>query len=136
MTVPAPTVTITTAGNVHTYTAGSSLTLICTIRLNGVLMDSLTDVTVDSTWTGPHGNFDGNQNGRITTTAVTKGVDGSYSSKVVITPLHMSDAGRYSCDASVSHMSTPSDRGTTQIIINIKGNKSLVTNCTIRCIAI
>ena len=93
-------------------------------------MDSLTDVTVESRWTGPHRNLDGKQNGRINTTAVTKDADGNYSSKIMITPLHVSDAGNYSCNAGVNHISEfilPSDQETSYVIINVKGNRSLIT---------
>ena len=103
-------------------------------------MDSLTDATVESRWNGPRGNLDDNQNGRITTTAATKGVDGSYSSKIMISPLHVSDAGRYSCNAGVTGMSefiSPSDRGTHHAIINVNGNRTcqaniLFINCYLR----
>ena len=71
-------------------------------------------ITVNSTWTGPHG---------IIVTAASKGADGRYRSTMVITPLHMSDTGNYFCDAGVSHMSEfiSSDLGTSLIMINVKG---------------
>ena len=85
----------------------------------------LIGITVDGTWTGPHGKLDGRQNGRIIAAAATKGADGSYRSTVVITPLHMSDTGNYSCDAGVSHTSEfilSSDVNTSNIMINVIGN--------------
>ena len=73
-------------------------------------------------------NLDSNQNGRITTAAATKGVGGSYSSKIMITPLHMSDAGRYLCGITdISEFILPSDWGISLEIININGNRSLIT---------
>ena len=98
-----------------------------------MLVNNLTGITVNSTWTGPHGklSLSSSHNGRITFTAVTKDGDGSYSSTVVITPLHMSDTGSYSCDASVSHRSeftSSSDLGTSQVIINVKGNRSMASD--------
>ena len=99
-------------------------------------------ITVNSTWTGPHGKLflDGSHSGRIIVTAATKGADGHYRSTMVITPLHMSDTGNYSCDADVSHMSEfilSFDFSTSRITINVKGNiiqyiqnKSCCYTCT------
>ena len=91
------------------------------------------DITVNSTWTGPHGKLflDGSHSGRIIVTAATKGVDGRYRSTLVITPLHMSDTGNYFCDAGVSHMSEflSSDLGTSLIMINVKG----ITHTQLSC---
>ena len=87
----------------------------------------LIGIIVDSTWTGPHGKLDGRQNGRIIVTDATKGADSTYRSTIVITPLHMSDTGNYSCDAGVSHMSEfilSSDVSTSNILINVKGRSN------------
>ena len=88
----------------------------------------LIGITVDSTWTGPHGKLflDGSENGRIIVTDTTKGGDGSYRSTVVLTLLHMSDTGNYSCDASVSHTSkfiSAPDLGESVVVIHVKGNR-------------
>ena len=133
-TVPPPTVTIIPADNDFMYSAGNSLTLICIISLNGVLMDSATGIIVETTWTGPHGELSlaSSDNGRITMSDVTKSDDFTYSSTVVFSPLHMSDTGSYSCDASVRHMLEfilPSDPGSNQVTINVKGNRSLISDC-------
>jgi hypothetical protein len=122
-TVPSPSVTIIPADNDLIY-AGSSLTLSCTISLNGILLDSLTDVTVDSTWTGPHGNTL-IENGRITVTSEVD--DGTFHSMLMLTPLHTSDTGSYSCNARVSRISevpVSSDPGTSEVMIMVTGNRS------------
>ena len=126
-TVPSPTVTVT-ADNDLIYYAGSNLTLICIITVNGV--DDLTGTTtINHTWIGPRGNalINGRHNRRITVTDAIEGVNGTYSSMVLLTPLHISDTGNYSCQADVSHMSefiSLSDVGTSQLMINVKGNGS------------
>ena len=126
-TVPPPTVSVGPTDNDLTY-AGSSLTLICTISLDQVLVD-LADITINITWTGPHGKpfLDVSQNGRIIVTAATKGANGSYCSMLEFTILHMSDTGSYSCEAGVNHMSEfilSSDLGESQVMINVRGNRS------------
>ena len=88
----------------------------------------LINITVNSTWTGPHGKLflDSSHNERIIVTDATKSADGSYRSTMVITPLHMSDTGSYSCEAGVSHMSeftSFSDLGKSNRMINVKGNR-------------
>ena len=116
--MPSPSVTITPAENDLVY-AGSNLTLICTIRLNGVLVDSLTDATVEITWTGPYGN--------LLISNGTEVEDGTYQSMLVFTPLHTSDTGSYSCNARVSHISevpVSSDPGTSEVMIIVAGNRS------------
>ena len=128
-TVPPPTVSVAPADNDLKYVA-SSLTLICTISLDRMLVDII-GITVDSAWTGPHGKLflDGSHNGRIIVTPATKGADGSYRSTVVITPLHMSDTGSYSCEAGVSHMLefvSASNLKSSDIMINVKGNRMLL----------
>ena len=133
-TVPPPTVTITPADNDLIYSAGGNLTLICIVSLNGVLTDNVAGIRIESTWTGPHGELPlaRSQNGRITISDTIQHDDGRYRSTVVFSPLHMSDTGSYSCDASVSHMSEfilPSDPGSNQVTINVKGNRSLISDC-------
>ena len=130
-TVSPPTVSVVPADDDLTY-AGSSLTLICTIRLDRVLVN-LTGITVNNTWTGPHGKLflDSSHNERINITAATEDGDGVYRSTVVFNHLHISDTGNYSCEAGVSHMSeftSSSDLVTSQeVIINVEGNRSLKT---------
>ena len=124
-TVPPPAVSVTSPDNGLIYYAGSTLTLICTTNE----VNELTGIAVTNTWTGPRGEniLDSSQNERITVSDATKADNGTYTSMLVLTPLHMSDTGNYSCQAGVSHMSEfilSSDSSTSQVIISVQGNGS------------
>ena len=66
-------------------------------------MVALRNITVNSSWAGP---FENSIEGvRISFTDATQENDTVFTSILMITTLHLSDNGNYSCRATVDHIS-------------------------------
>jgi len=100
--VPVPVVNIFPPGVESAY-AGSQLTLICSIVLDfTTLFSILGDLVVTSVWTGPSsGVLSGD--GRVTVSpASQQGITTTFTSTVMFNTLRISDAGTYTCEATVA----------------------------------
>ena len=86
-------------GGGATAFAGSQLTLICSIVLDPTLFPILGDLVVTRMWSGP-GSGMLSIGGRIT--ASQQGLSTTFISQVLFNTLRMSDAGTYTCQATVA----------------------------------
>jgi len=99
--VPVPVVSIFPPGVVSAY-AGSQLNLICSIILNFTLHPIIGDLVVSSVWTRP-GSGVLSSDGRITVSpAFRQGISTTFISTVMFNTLRTSDAGTYTCEATVA----------------------------------
>ena len=107
--------------------AGSNLSLICTITLNGIPVVALGNITVDSSWMGP--NEKSIEGVRIATSNATQKNDTAFKTTLMITTLHISDNGNYSCRATVGHISDlilSSKTGLKEKLIAVTGKYSKI----------
>ena len=87
-------------------------------------MDALSNITVNSSWTGP--NEKSIEGVRIATTQEN---DTAFTSILMITTLHLSDTGNYSCRATVGHISDlilSSETGLKEKLIAVTGKHSKI----------
>ena len=99
--VPAPVVSVF-HGEGATAFAGSQLTLTCSIVLDSTLFSILGDLVVTSMWSGP-GSGMLSSGGRITVSPASRqGVSTTFASQVLFNTLRTSDAGSYTCQATVA----------------------------------
>ena len=92
LTVPPPTVTITSTPITTSYYAGTPLSLTCTVQL---IPQVDTNVIFNSLWTGPGGQISSGV-GRV---SLSSGVN---QTTVQFYPLNTTDTGVYNCSVSVS----------------------------------
>ena len=89
-------------GGSATPFAGSQLTLTCNIVLNSNLFPILGDLDVTRMWSGP-GSGMLSSGGRITVSPASRqGLSTTFTSQVVFNTLRTSDAGTYTCQATVA----------------------------------
>ena len=102
--------------------AGSQLTLTCGIALDFTLFYVFGDLVVTSVWTGP-GRGILSSDGRVTVSpASQQGITTTFASTVMFNTLRTSDAGTYTCEATVA------PRGSTAgTVINGVGSASTAT---------
>ena len=101
MLVPVPTVDIFPPGGASAY-AGSQLTLTCSIVLDSTLFFILGDLVVASMWSDPGGGML-SSDGRVTVSpASQQGITTTFISTVMFNTLRTSDAGTYTCEATVA----------------------------------
>jgi len=82
--------------------AGSQLTLTCSIVVNSILFPTLGDLVVTSVWSDPGGGMF-SSDGRITVSpASQQGITTTFTSTVMFNTLRTSDAGTYTCEATVA----------------------------------
>ena len=82
--------------------AGSQLTLTCNIVLDSTLFHILGDLVVTSVWTGPSSGVL-SSDGRVTVSpASLQGISTTFVSTVMFNTLRTSDAGTYTCEATVA----------------------------------
>ena len=93
-------VTIFHPGVASAY-AGSQLTLTCAIVLDSTLFPVLGDLVVTSVWTGP-GSGMLSSDGRVTVSPASLQVLNTFASTVMFNTLRISDAGTYTCEATVA----------------------------------
>ena len=99
--VPAPWVSVFHVEGATAF-AGSQLTLTCNIGLDSTLVLTLGDLDVTCMWSGP-GSAMLSSGGRITVSpASQQGVSTTFASQVVFNTLRTSDAGSYTCQATVA----------------------------------
>ena len=99
--VPVPVVSIFPPGVASAY-AGSQLTLTCSIVLDSTLFPILGDLVVTSVWSDPGGGML-SSDGRITVSqASLQGISTTFLSTVMFNTLRTSDAGTYTCEATVA----------------------------------
>ena len=99
--VPAPVVSVFRGGGATVF-AGSQLTLTCNIVLDSDLFPILGDLNVTRMWTGPGGGML-SSDGHITVSpASQQGASTAFLSTVVFNTLRTSDAGTYTCQATVA----------------------------------
>ena len=79
-------------------TAGSSLTLTCTIIVNSIL--SSTEITVSNVWIGPNGQL--MNNSHVTISSPVHLYDNVYVSTAMFDSLSTTDSGFYACRGTVS----------------------------------
>ena len=109
-------------GGGATAFAGSQLTLICSIALDSTLFSILGDLVVTRMWSGP-GSGMLSIGGRITVSPASRqGLSTTFTSQVVFNTLRTSDAGTYTCQATVA------PRGSTAgTVTNGVGSASIAT---------
>ena len=99
--VPVPLVEIFPPGVTSAY-AGSQLTLTCSILLDSTLFPVLGDLVVTSVWSDPGGGML-SSDGRVTVSpASQQGITTTFASTVMFNTLQTSDAGTYTCEATVA----------------------------------
>jgi len=82
--------------------AGSRLTLVCSIVLDSTLFPVLGDLVVTSVWSDPGGGML-SSDGRVTVSpASQQGITTTFTSTVMFNTLQTSDAGTYTCEATVA----------------------------------
>ena len=94
-----------------TLYAGSLLTLNCTITLDKTLSSMLSDLSVTSTWAKSGSTLTSSTNRVLISLAMPLG--DTYSSTVVFNTTRTSDAGGYSCRATVTPRDTSKTAFTT-----------------------
>ena len=99
--VPVPMVEIFHPGVASTL-AGSQLTLSCNIVLNSTLFPVLGDLVVTSMWSDPSGGILSNGSRITVSPASRQGVTTTFASAVMFNTLRASDAGTYTCEATVA----------------------------------
>ena len=99
--VPVPLVSILLPGDASTTYAGSRLTLSCSIFLNSNLFGILGDLVVISVWSDPGGGMLPSD-GRITVSPASYLGATTFTSTVMFNTLRTSDAGNYTCNATVA----------------------------------
>ena len=122
--VPAPVVQVSSVASSGDLYAGSVLTLICTITIENKLMSAGNIVMVTSTWMNDSLTSDGQ---RITISeAERNGSTNEYISTLSFNTLRMNDAGKYTCQANISHSSffTTAGLALNNTIIMIKSKRS------------
>ena len=100
--------------------SGSVITLTCTITLDATVVQNEQILIVTNTWLGRYSEFSNKT--RITETgAMNTSVPGQYTSTVTFNTLRASDAGDYTCRATVTHHATPQffDSGVNTDVLNI-----------------
>ena len=99
--VPVPLVSIFSPGVTSAY-AGTQLTLVCSIFLYSSLFPVLGDLVVTSVWSDPGGGML-SSDGRVTVSpASQQGISTTFISTVMFNTLQASDAGTYTCEATVT----------------------------------
>jgi len=99
--VPVPVVELFSPGVLSAY-AGSQLTLTCSIVLDSTLFPILGDLVVTSVWRDPGGGML-SRNSRVTVSPVSQqGITTIFTSTVMFNTLRTSDAGTYTCEATVA----------------------------------
>jgi len=99
--VPVPTVSIFPLQVTSAY-AGSQLTLTCSIVLDSTLFTVLGDLVVTSVWSDPGGGIL-SSDGRVTVSpASLQGITTTFACTVMFNTLRTSDAGTYTCEATVA----------------------------------
>jgi len=99
--VPVPTVEIIPPGVANAY-AGSQLTLTCSIVLDSTLFPVLGDLVVTGVWTW-HGSVISSSDGHITVSPLSQqDINTTFISTVMFNTLWTSDAGTYTCKATVA----------------------------------
>jgi len=81
--------------------AGSQLTLTCSIVLDSTLFPVLGDLVVTSVWSDPGGGML-SSDGRVTVSPASYLGLTTFASTVVFNTLQTSDAGTYTCEATVA----------------------------------
>jgi len=81
--------------------AGSQLTLICSIVLDSTLFPILGDLVVTSMWTRP-GSGILSSDGRVIVSSAYQVAHANFTSTVMFNTLRTSDAGTYTCEATVA----------------------------------
>ena len=99
--VPVPVVEIFPPGVLSAY-AGSQLTLTCSIVLDSTLFHVLGDLVVTSVWSDPGGGILSNNNRVTVSPASQQGITTTFISTVMFNTLRTSDAGTYTCEATVA----------------------------------
>ena len=102
LAVPMPAlVSVVHSADSSTY-AGSQLTLVCNIVLDSTLFPVLGDLVVTSVWSDPGGGML-NSDSRITVSPASQsGTTTTFTSTVMFNTLRTSDAGTYTCEATVA----------------------------------
>ena len=102
LAVPMPAlVSVVHSADSSTY-AGSQLTLVCNIVLDSTLFPVLGDLVVTSVWTLPGGGIL-SSDGRVTVSPVSQqGITTTFTSTVMFNTLRTSDAGTYTCEATIA----------------------------------
>ena len=102
LAVPMPAlVSVVHSADSSTY-AGSQLTLTCNIVLDSTLFPILGDLVVTSVWSDPGGGML-SSDGRVTVSpASQQGITTTFTSTVMFNTLRTSDAGTYTCEATVA----------------------------------
>jgi len=99
--VPVPVVSIFPPGVLSAY-AGSQLTLTCSIVLDSTLFHILGELVVTCVWSDPGGGII-SSDGRVTVSPVSQqGISTTFTSTVMFNTLRTSDAGTYTCEATVA----------------------------------
>jgi len=98
--IPVPVVSVLPEVASTTY-AGSELTLSCSIVLNSTLFSILQDLAVTSVWSKSGGGMLSSV-GHITVSPAAQGVLTTFISTVMFNTLQTSDAGTYTCAATVA----------------------------------
>ena len=99
--VPAPGVSVFHFEGATAF-AGSQLTLTCNIVLDSTLSLTLGDLDVTRMWSGP-GSGMLSSGGRITVSPASRqGLSTTFTSQVLFNTLRTSDAGTYTCQATVA----------------------------------
>ena len=93
---PPPQVTVSHDGG-SLITAGSSLTLTCTIIVNSIL--NSTEITVSNVWIGPNGQL--LNNSHVTISSPVHFIDNVYVSTAMFDGLSTTDSGIYACQSTI-----------------------------------
>ena len=99
--VPVPVVSILLPGVTSAY-AGSQLTLTCSIVLDSALFPLFGDLVVTSVWSDPGGGILSSDSRVTVSLASQQGITTTFASTVMFNTLRTSDAGTYTCEATVA----------------------------------
>ena len=103
--VPTPVVQVSSDASSGDLYAGSVLTLNCTITIDDQLMSAGNMAVVTSTWMNDSMIISGNGQRITISDATYNGPTNEYISILSFDTLRMSDAGKYTCQANISHSS-------------------------------
>ena len=112
--------------------AGSQLTLTCSMDLDSTLFHILGDLVVTSVWSDPDGGMLSSDSRITVSPASQQGIGTNFISTVVFNTLQTSDAGTYTCEATVAPRGTTAGTVTNGVGSNTGETPTITSMCGLR----